>query len=50
MEPAARPERQSGCSHVDPQQSFSVEHLAGRIGQRSVSPEHLITLFYMALG
>ena len=44
------PERQPGCSHVRPPQSLSVEHPTGHIGQRSVSPERPITLFYMALG
>jgi hypothetical protein len=45
-----RPERQPGCGHARQPQSLSVEHPAGRIGQRSVSPEHPITPFYMALG
>ncbi len=44
-----RPERQPGCSHARPPQSLSAKHPADCIGQRRVSPEYLITLFYMAL-
>ena len=44
------PERQPDCGHARPPQSLSVEHPAGHIGQRSVSPERPITPFYMALG
>jgi hypothetical protein len=49
VEPAARPERQPGHCHARPTQSLSVEHPAGRTGQRTAGPEHPITLFYMAL-
>ena len=44
------PERQPDCGHARPPQSLCVEHPAGHIGQRSVSPERPVMPFYMALG